>query len=170
MKKLKLIFVGDSMLREKAAEVTKIDENIRETLNKMEKIMHEERGAGLAAPQVGLSQRMLLFTDLDKNIVYKVINPQILSRSEKIIRMEEGCLSIQGPDGPIFAKVERPETLVCEWTDENNEKVIKELSGTSARALLHEIDHLDGILFIDYLSSVKREMIIRKTKKRKLVM
>ena len=171
MNKLKLTFLGDSVLREVAKPVVKIDDNLRQVLNEMELIMNNERGAGLAGPQVGILQRILVFVDIDKygekGQVYKVINPSIISKSNKTVSLEEGCLSIQGPDGPVFSNVERPESVVVEWTDENGNHQEKEFSGFSGRAVQHEIDHLDGVLFIDYLSSIKREMVIRKAKKRK---
>jgi peptide deformylase len=169
--KLKLFFVGDPILREKAEPVEKVTDEIRETLDEMEKIMRAESGAGLAAPQVGILKRMLVFMEIkkrgDEGIVHKIINPKIISESEKTCVIEEGCLSVQGPNGPVFAGVERPESVVVEWTDENGEEQARKFGGFAARALLHEIDHLDGILFIDYLSSAKREMVMRKVKKRK---
>jgi peptide deformylase len=169
--KLKLVFVGDPILREKSAPVAEVDGEIRAALDEMEQIMRAESGAGLAAPQVGVLKRMLIFMEIRKRgepgIVYKIINPKIVSRSEKTCVIEEGCLSVQGPSGPVFAGVERPESVVVEWTDENGARREKEFGGFAARALLHEIDHLDGILFIDYLSSAKREMVMRKVKKRK---
>jgi peptide deformylase len=170
MNKLKLHFVGDQILREKAAPVAKVDDKIREILSEMEKIMRAESGAGLAAPQVGILKRMLIFLEIEKHgekiTVYKCVNPKIISCSEKRVAIDEGCLSVQGPDGPIFAGVDRPESVVAEWIDENGAMQKKEFSGYAARAIQHEIDHLDGILFIDYLSSAKREMVMRKVKKR----
>jgi peptide deformylase len=168
---ISLVFVGDPVLREVAAPVEKITDDVRRTLDMMERIMRGESGAGLAAPQVGILKRMLVFMEIKKRgeagIAHRVINPKILSRSEKKRLMEEGCLSVQGPNGPVFANVERPESIVVEWTDENGERQKKEFGGLAARALLHEIDHLDGVLFIDYLSSAKREMVMRKVRKRK---
>ena len=171
MNKLKLHFVGDSVLRERAIPVVEINDDIRETLSTMEKIMLEERGAGLAAPQVGILLRMLVFLELDKkgnpSLIYKCINPKIISHSNNNVVMEEACLSIQGPNGPVFTNVERPESVVIEWKDENGILQTKEFHGYASRAVQHEIDHLDGVLFIDYLSSAKREMVMRKVKKKK---
>ena len=169
--RLDLRFIGDAILREKAAPVERVDDRIRGVLREMEKIMRGESGAGLAAPQVGILLRMLIFLEIKKRgetgIVHKLINPKIIELSEKLCRMEEGCLSVQGPGGPVFADVDRPESAVVEYLDENGEKQTRRLSGFAARAVLHEMDHLDGILFVDYLSSAKREMIMRKTRKRK---
>ncbi|MDR1071296.1 MAG: peptide deformylase [Rickettsiales bacterium] len=168
MNKPKLRFVGDAVLREKASPVAEVNGEIRALLDKMEKIMREENGAGLAAPQVGILLRMLVFVDVEsRGAAYKIINPKILSKSETLAAIEEGCLSIQGPNGPVFAVVERPETVLVEWTDENGGTRRQEFGGYASRAIQHEMDHLDGILFIDYLSSAKREMVMRKVKKRK---
>jgi peptide deformylase len=169
--RIELRFIGDPILREKSEPVQKVDDDVREILAEMEKIMRMEAGAGLAAPQIGILRRMLVFMEIKKRgeagIVHKIINPKIISQSREICAMDEGCLSVQGPGGPVFASVERPESIVAEWTDENGARQKKEFDGYAARALLHEIDHLDGILFIDYLSSAKREMVMRKVKKRK---
>ncbi|MDR2769857.1 MAG: peptide deformylase [Rickettsiales bacterium] len=169
MEKLKLSFIGNPVLRETAAPVPVVDDSIRGMLGQMEKIMRAESGAGLAAPQVGKPVRALVFIELKKRgeagTVHKIINPKIIRASEKKCRMEEGCLSIQGTDGPVFADVERPESVEVEYLDEHGQKHAREWSGFAARAVLHEIDHLDGILFIDHLSSAKREMIMRKVKK-----
>ena len=169
MNDLKLRFVGDNVLREKAMPVAFVGDEIRAALSKMEKIMRDNKGAGLAAPQVGLLLRMLVFVDIEQKNgrVCKLVNPKIIRQSDKIKKMEEGCLSILGPDGPVFAEVSRPESVEIEWTDENGKMRSGEFSGYAARAVLHEMDHLDGVLFLDYLNPVKREMVMRKVKKRK---
>ncbi|MDR3208369.1 MAG: peptide deformylase [Rickettsiales bacterium] len=172
MSEMNLRFVGDPVLREKAAPVSEVNDGIRATLDKMERTMRAENGAGLAAPQVGVLLRMLVFADIGKRgsgVVYKIINPKIVSRSEKQIVIDEACLSIQGPNGPVFADVRRPESVLVEWTDETGRTRREEFGGYASRAIQHEMDHLDGILFIDYLSSAKREMVMRKVKKRKSV-
>jgi peptide deformylase len=171
MNDLKLSFIGAPALREKAWPVPEVNGDVRKALDKMERIMRAENGAGLAAPQVGLMLRMLVFVEIEKRddtaVVYKMVNPKIISRSASLVDMDEGCLSIQGPDGPVFANVRRPESVVVEWTDTDGTRKRREFSGYASRAVQHEIDHLDGILFIDYLSSAKREMVMRKVKKRK---
>ena len=173
MNKLRLHFVGENILREMAAPVREINDDVRAQLSAMEKLMREESGIGLAAPQVGISKRMLVFIELDetgeRKNVYKIINPKIVSRSEEFIELEEGCLSVQGPNGPVFAPVSRPKSVTVEWTDENGAHMIRDFDGFAARAIQHEMDHLDGILFIDYLSTVKREMVMKKVKKRELL-
>ena len=162
-----LRFVGDPCLRERSKPVGKVDAEILRVLEKMEEIMKAEAGAGLAAPQIGVNLRMLIFAYERGGKILKVINPKILARSEKTVVMNEGCFSVQDMDGPVFADVERPESVVAEWADERGCAHKKELSGFAARVIQHEVDHLDGILFIDHLSSAKREMVMRKVKKRK---
>ncbi|MDR1027665.1 MAG: peptide deformylase [Rickettsiales bacterium] len=166
---LKLRLVGDNVLREKAMPVALVGDNIRDVLSRMEKIMRDNKGAGLAAPQVGLLLRMVIFADIDQKDapVYKLVNPKIVRQSSTLRKMEEGCLSVLGPDGPVFAEVLRPESVELEWTDENGDARSGAFSGYAARAVLHELDHLDGVLFLDYLTPVKREMVMRKVKKRR---
>jgi len=154
----------------RAFPVSEINGDIRALLDIMEKIMRSESGAGLAAPQIGVLLRVLVFVEIKKGepgVVYKMINPKIVSKSDFTVSIEEACLSVQGANGPVFVDVMRPESVVVEWTGENGELATKEFGGFAARAVQHELDHLDGVLFIDHLSSVKREMVIRKVKKRK---
>ena len=168
MNRLSLRFIGDMALRERAAPVTEINDEIRNILTDMERVMRAEKGAGLAAPQVGLPLRMLIFSEIENDgMLYKMINPAVLRKSREESIIEEGCLSVQGPGGPVFASVARPSAIEVEWTDENGAARRDMFDGYAARAILHEIDHLDGILFIDYLSSAKREMVMRKVKKRR---
>ena len=92
----------------------------------------------------------------------------ILSHSSETVVMEEGCLSVLGPDGlPVYANVTRPAVVTVQWTDEKGKQCVAEMSGLPARIVQHETDHLDGILFIDHLSPVKREMVMRKVRRRK---
>ncbi len=165
---LKMILCGDLTLREKCAPVAEITPQIRDTLDIMVKMMGEQNGVGLAAPQVGILSRFLVMIDPDTNTVYKMLNPKILSRSDDICDMEEGCLSVLGPDNlPVFAHVSRPASVIVEWTDENGASHRAQMSGVPARIVQHETDHLDGILFIDYLSPVRREMVMRKVRRHK---
>jgi peptide deformylase len=131
-------------------------------------MMREQNGVGLAAPQVGILSRFLVMMDPDTETVYRMINPEIVSRGSETCTMEEGCLSVLGNDGlPVFANVTRPDSVVVEWLDEHGNKKMAQMSGTPARIVQHETDHLDGKLFVDYLSPVRREMLMRKVKKRK---
>lgn len=165
---LQMKLCGDLVLRQKCAPVEHITAELLATMDEMVAMMDEQNGVGLAAPQVGILSRFLVMMDPDSKQVFRMINPRIVSRSEKTCRMEEGCLSVLGNDGlPVFSHVVRPESVVVEWTDENGDSKMAEMSGLPARVAQHETDHLDGILFIDHLPSVKREMVMRKVKKRK---
>ena len=159
---------GDLVLREKCAPVGEITPDILRDLDEMVKMMHDQNGVGLAAPQVNVTKRFLVMMNPDTEQVFKMINPKIITKSEKQVSMEEGCLSVLGPDNlPVFADVVRPESVVVEWMDENGKQLSAEMSGLPARIVQHETDHLDGILFIDYLSPVKREMVMHKVRKHK---
>ncbi len=160
---LQMKLCGDLILREKCAPVVDITPELLNTMNEMVKMMESQSGVGLAAPQVGFTQRFLVMMNPETNEVYRMINPKILSKSEETCLMEEGCLSVLGADGlPVYAHVRRPSSVTVEWTDENGDKKTAQMAGTIARIVQHETDHLDGVLFIDYLSGVKREMLMRK--------
>lgn len=154
----------DKVLRKKSEPVREIDDNIRKFLDDMAETMYSAPGIGLAAPQVGVNKRMLVI-DIsgpeEKSSLTKVINPEILSAEGETIG-EEGCLSL-----PLeYADVKRYEKVVVRYLDENGEEKVLEADGLLSRALQHEIDHLDGILFIDRISSLKREMIKKRFKKK----
>ena len=160
---LQMKLCGDLVLREKCVSVASITPDLLNTMDEMVKMMSAQNGVGLAAPQVGITQRFLVMMDPDTQIVYKMINPTIVSRSDDTVVMEEGCLSVLGPDGlPVYSNVRRPASVDVEWTNEKGEKLSAKMSGVPARIVQHETDHLDGVLFIDYLSGVKREMLMRK--------
>ena len=165
---LQMKLCGDLVLREKCAPVTEITPDILSAMDEMVQMMQDQRGVGLAAPQVGDLRRFLVMMDPDTETVYKMINPKITSFSADKVTMEEGCLSVLGPDDlPVFANVSRPKSVVVEWTDETGNACAAEMSGYPARIVQHETDHLDGVLFIDYLSGARREMVMRKVRKRK---
>jgi len=164
----KLIFVGSPILREIALPVDAITNETKAIVKNMKSVMSEECGAGLAAPQIGINQRIFIFTEPgDHPKIHICINPEVTEKSNKQIEMEEGCLSIQSPDGPVFAPLARSETITATWKTLDGKTERRKLSGVSARAFLHELDHLNGILFIDYLSDIKREMVMSKARKRK---
>ena len=165
---LQMKLCGDPVLREICTPVEKIDSNLLQTLDSMVDMMRAQSGVGLAAPQVGITQRFLVMMTPDDEKIFKMINPKILSHSEKTCVMEEGCLSVLGGDNlPVYANVTRPESVIVEWTDENGEQLSAEMSGVPARIVQHETDHLDGKLFIDYLSGARREMVMRKVRRHK---
>jgi len=165
---LQMKLCGDLVLREKCAPVEEISTDILRAMDEMVQMMREQSGVGLAAPQVNITKRFLVMMDPDTEQVFKMINPKIVRKSDEVVTMEEGCLSVLGPDDlPVFADVARPSTVEVEWTDENGEHKSAQMSGLPARVVQHETDHLDGILFIDYLSPTKREMVMRKVRKHK---
>lgn len=165
---LQMKLCGDLVLREKCAPVTEITPDVLDIMNEMVGMMRNQNGVGLAAPQVGQLKRFLVMMDPDTETVFKMINPKIITRSADLCTMEEGCLSVLGPDNlPVYANVTRPQSVDVEWTDENGKPMAAHMSGLPARIVQHETDHLDGILFIDYLSPVRREMVMRKVRKHK---
>ena len=165
---LQMKLCGDLVLREKCAPVGEITLDVLHAMDEMVAMMREQSGVGLAAPQVNITKRFLVMMNPDTEEVFKMINPKIVSKSDTLVTMEEGCLSVLGPDDlPVFADVTRPESVVVEWTNEKGKKLTAEMSGLPARIVQHETDHLDGILFIDYLSPTKREMVMRKVRKHK---
>ena len=164
---LQMKLCGDLILREKCSPVTDVTRELLNIMDEMVQMMNQQNGVGLAAPQVGITQRFLVMIDPETNVVYRMINPEIVSRSDETCVMEEGCLSVLGADGlPVYSNVRRPESVDVKWMDENGNPQTAHMAGTAARVVQHETDHLDGILFIDYLSGVKREMLMRKVNRR----
>ena len=150
--------LGDPILRQATTPVSDVTDEIRRLVADMFETMHHARGIGLAAPQVGRTERLAVIEIDGEPLV--VINPEIVERSSAKDRAEEGCLSI--PD--IYADVERPKDVVVRAMDlEGNEYEI-EATELLARCLQHEIDHLDGRLFLDYLSVLKRTAALTKWK------
>ena len=165
---LQMKLCGDLILREKCAPITEITPELLDVMTEMVGMMRDQNGVGLAAPQVGQLKRFLVMMDPDTETVFKMINPKIITRSSDLCTIEEGCLSVLGPDElPVYANVTRPAAVEVEWTDENGKQMAAKMSGFPARIVQHETDHLDGILFIDYLSPVRREMVMRKVRKHK---
>lgn len=153
---MKIIYYGDPVLREVSKEVTEVTDEIRKILDEMVETMREESGVGLAANQVGLTQRFFV-CEVEGN-VKKIINPEITEFSEEEIEMEEGCLSIPG----IYKRVKRPEKIKVKYIDEKGETVEAELGGIWARVFQHELDHLNGVLFIDKLSPLNKRLITKR--------
>ena len=165
---LQMKLCGDLVLRTKCDPVDVITPQLLSTMDEMVSMMRNQNGVGLAAPQIGALSRFLVMMDPDSETVFRMINPEIVSYGSDTCTMEEGCLSVLGNDGlPVFANVSRPSSVVVRWTDETGADKMAEMSGLPARIVQHETDHLDGKLFIDYLSPVRREMLMRKVKKLK---
>ena len=135
---------GDEILRKHARKVEKVDDKIRELLDDMVETMHEFNGVGLAAPQVGILKRVIVIDLYDGNPVLKLVNPEIKNEKGEQ-EVEEGCLSFPNQ----YAKVVRPKEIVVIGLDENGEKVEIVAKDLLAQALSHEIDHLNGVLFVD---------------------
>jgi peptide deformylase len=140
---------GDKVLKEQAEPVAKIDRRIKRLLDDMAQTMYKAEGVGLAAPQVGVSLRMIVI-DAGEGLI-ELINP-VVSECEGSECSTEGCLSIPG----IYGEVERGVNVKVEGFNREGKKVCISATGLLARALQHEIDHLDGVLFIDRATSVHR--------------
>ena len=154
--------LGSPVLRQRAPEVARVDDGVRLLVDDLFETMQAAKGVGLAAPQVGVSQRVAVVDvgeDFGPPLV--LINPRIVESSAELETAEEGCLSI--PD--IFGDVERPLSVVLEALDRDGKPYRVSATGYRARAIQHEIDHLDGILFLDRLSAVRRSLLISKWKK-----
>lgn len=149
---LPIIKIPDQILRKKSIEVKYIDKKIKKLCKDMVKTMNANNGAGLAAPQVGESLRIIVFkkTNGHKDVV--MINPIIKSHSKEINFADEGCLSIQ--NGKIYHDIPRYNSIVVEYTSVKGKQVNVKLSGMDARVVQHEIDHLNGKLIIDFFKNV----------------
>lgn len=150
---------GDPVLRRKAAEVTEFDDALRKLVANMRETMALYNGVGLAGNQVGVLKRVLVVdvpVEDDKRAQYALVNPAVLERAGSETS-EEGCLSIPG----VYEEVTRPYHVVVEARDENGAPVRVEADGYLARAIQHEIDHIDGVLFVDRLSALKRQFLKR---------
>jgi peptide deformylase len=156
-----ILVLPDQRLRSVADPVAEVDEEIRGLAKDMLDTMYDAPGIGLAAPQIGVMKRVVVM-DLAKPeeqpepIV--MINPEILEMSEDTVVTEEGCLSI--PE--LYYEVERPAEVTVRYTDLDGQTVEKHATDKLAICMQHEIDHLDGVLYIDYLSRLKRDRVIKK--------
>jgi peptide deformylase len=157
---LKVRKYGDPVLRRRAAEVREITPEIDKTIADMIETMYDEAGIGLAAPQVGISLRLMVIGHDQGREPRVLVNPVIVGRGGQLTA-EEGCLSIPG----VFAQVTRAEWVDVEAKDVDGQPVKVHGRGLLARVLQHEIDHLDGVLFIDHLDPVARDRIKRRIKK-----
>ncbi|HJJ28919.1 MAG TPA: peptide deformylase [Methanocorpusculum sp.] len=147
---------GKPVLRAVGAPVAEITDELRATLDAMVPMMRNAHGVGLAAPQVGISQRFFVMNAGDG--VRKVINPEILSAGTAMAEMEEGCLSVPG----IHKKVRRPRRILVRYTNESGAVVEEELKDFTARVFQHEFDHLDGVLFIDRTTPITQKLIAKQ--------
>jgi peptide deformylase len=153
--------LGDPVLRKPTKHVTEITAELRLLIADMFETMYAAEGIGLAAPQVGRTERLAV-VDVEGQ-KFTLINPEVIERTEDIDKAEEGCLSI--PE--IYGDVERPFTVTIRATNENGEQYEATASELLGRCFQHEIDHLDGKLFLDYLSPLKRKSAMAKWEKSK---
>lgn len=155
---LPLHLLGSPVLRQRSDEVTAVDDDVRALVASMFETMDAAKGVGLAANQIGVARRVAVI-DADGHRI-AMINPRVVS-AEGRATAEEGCLSI--PE--VYADVTRPERVVLEALDAEGKPYRLEADALAARAIQHEIDHLDGILFVDHLGPIKRKMLLARWKK-----
>jgi peptide deformylase len=160
IEKMKILTLGNELLRQKAKPITKINAEIAEIADALLDTLYCGKGVGLAGPQVGFMKRIFV-VHIDKDIPRVFINPSVPETSEETVKYEEGCLSIPG----VWVDVIRPKTLRIQAWNEKGKPFALDADGILARVILHEYDHLEGILFIDRLSEVKRSRILAKIEK-----
>lgn len=166
MDKFDIIKIPDPVLKQVAKEVQTVDDSIRAQLDRMLHTMYEAPGIGLAANQVGLLNRVIVMDvaqreEADTRKPIFMVNPQIIWESEEPSTWEEGCLSIPGQ----YADVVRPLEVRVKYLDYHGKQQEGTFEGLSSHCVQHEIDHLNGVLFIDHISALKRNMILKKVKK-----
>lgn len=166
MPKRPIVIAPDSVLKTQAEAVPQVDDSIRDLMDDMLQSMYDANGIGLAAPQVGISKQVIVVdvsAENEPGKVYAMANPEIEWRSDDAVSGEEGCLSL--PDH--YADVTRPSRIRVSYIDRDNQSQVLEADGLLARCIQHECDHLDGVLFVDHISSLKRNVILRKLAKAK---
>lgn len=164
MSKLEILTYPDPLLKQPAKPVEDIDDKLQQLIDDMAETMYEAPGVGLAATQAGIDRCVIVFdpeADAESRDFYVLINPQIIEAEGKTVSENEGCLSV-----PEFrCDVQRYERVVVEGTDRHGKNLKFEATGLLSVILQHEIDHLNGILFIDRISALKRQMYKRKRQK-----
>ena len=166
MARLPILVAPDPRLKERAQPVERVDDEVRELMDNMLETMYDAHGVGLAAPQVGVLKRVIVVDvarpDEDPRPL-ALANPEVIWESDDLVGREEGCLSL--PEH--YAEVVRPSRVRVRYLDRENEIRELEADGLLGVCIQHEIDHLEGTLFVDHIGSVKRSMIIRKLTKAK---
>jgi peptide deformylase len=156
-----ILIIPDARLRAVCDPIVEIDDEIKTLAADMLETMYAAPGIGLAAPQIGVMKRIVTIdvaNEGDEPAPYVMINPEITKFGEEIQVTEEGCLSI--PE--LYYEVERPSTVTVTYTNLDGEEVTVDADGKLAVCIQHELDHLDGVLYIDYLSRLKRDRVIKK--------
>ncbi len=165
MSKMPIVTIPDPLLRQKSVPVERVDPELDRLIDDMLETMYVAPGIGLAAVQVGVPRRLIVIDVADHEKEGRqpiaMINPEILELGSEFVPYEEGCLSI--PD--IKVEIERPSSLRVRFTDRLGQQQEMQAQGLMATVIQHEVDHLDGRLIIDFLSRLKRDMIIRKFRK-----
>ena len=162
----KILTEPDPFLRQKSKKVEEVNDSIRILMDDMLDTMYEAPGIGLAAIQIGVPKRVIvidLSKDGEKKNPLYFVNPEIITKSDNESSYEEGCLSVPNQ----FAEIDRPKKCIVEFLDYNGDKKILNAEGLLATCIQHEMDHLEGILFIDYLSKLKKSVIMKKLFKQK---
>ena len=163
--KLKIIEVPNPILRQISQKVEAVDANTKQLLADMLETMYAANGAGLAAPQIGISKRIVVIDAArrgEEPTPYKMVNPKIVWHSNDMQECSEGCLSIPNQ----YAPVQRFYAVRVEYLNEEGRPCVLEAEGFLAVAVQHELDHLDGIIFIDHLSKLRQKMMLKKQEKR----
>ena len=166
MPKREIVIEPDPILRNKSESLEKVDDELRGLLDDMLETMYAAPGIGLAAVQVGILKRLIVIDiskENDKKNPLFLINPEIISNSKNTSIYEEGCLSLPG----YYAEIERPAECHIKYIDYNGKEKEIEANGLLSTCIQHEVDHLNGTLFIDYLSKLKKDMILKKLVKQK---
>ena len=154
-----IVTYPEEVLRRKAEPIDEIDDDVRDLADKMTEVMLKEDGVGLAAPQVGVRKRLIV-VNLEDDF-HILINPELLEQSDEEEVSEEGCLSVPGPEAPVS----RSKEVVIRGTDLDGNEVELTRDGLGARVFQHEIDHINGKLFIDHLSDAERSVTLREYRK-----
>ena len=160
----KILTIPDPILRQKSSQVEIVDDAIKKLMDDMAETMYDAPGIGLAGPQIGELKRLIVMDcsrDDEKSELWQMINPEVVELSEDNSTLEEGCLSIPGHT----ADVSRPDWIKLRFTDIKGKEQQIKAEGLLAACIQHEIDHLNGILFIDHISKLKRDIIWRKVLK-----
>ena len=162
----KILIEPNEILRKKSLKVESVDSDVQKLMDDMLETMYAAPGIGLAAIQIGIPKRVIVLDiaqkDGPKNPMY-FVNPEIIQKSSNNATYEEGCLSLPGQ----FAEIARPDKCRLKYLDYHGQLKEHEAEGMLATCIQHEIDHLEGILFIDYLSKLKKSMIVKKLSKQK---
>lgn len=163
---LEILTAPDPRLKQKSLPVDSVDDALRTLMDDMLETMYDAPGIGLAAPQVGVLKRVIVMDishDDEDPAPLKLVNPEIVWKSDELTTYEEGCLSVP----QSYSEVERPAEVKLRYLDENGTPCEMDCDGLLATCIQHEMDHLEGTLFIDHISRIKRSMIMRKLTKLK---